>query len=45
MNKALNIKSFEYCLSTNGSKKKHPLIDKKGENFLKIIIYMEIILI
>ena len=35
MNKALNIKSFEYCLSTNGSKKKHPLIDKKGENFFK----------
>ena len=35
MNKALNIKSFEYCLSTNGSKKKHPLIDKKGNNFFK----------
>ena len=29
INNALNIKSFEYCLSSNNSKKKHLVVDKK----------------
>ena len=28
-NKALHLRSFEYCLSSNTSKKKHPIIDTK----------------
>ena len=32
VNNALNIKSFEYCLSSNTSKKKHLVVDKKPNN-------------
>ena len=32
MNNALNIKSFEYCLSSNTSKKKHLVVDKNINN-------------
>ena len=32
VNKALNLRSFEYCLSSNTSKKKHPIIDTKVIN-------------
>ena len=32
VNKALNLRSFDYCLSSNTSKKKHPIIDSKIVN-------------
>ena len=32
VNNALNIKSFEYCLSSNTSKKKHLIVEKKLSN-------------
>ena len=32
MNKLLNLRSFEYCLSSNGSKRKHPIIESNKNN-------------
>ena len=32
LNKALNLRSFDYCLSSNTSKKKHPMIEEKPIN-------------
>ena len=36
VNNALNIKSFEYCLSSNNSKKKHLVVDKKISNDINL---------
>ena len=32
MSKLLNLRSFEYCLSSNGSKRKHPIANNKFNN-------------